>query len=78
MHMKKIIALLSVLALTLLASCGKAEETTEETTATGVEVEATVDTVDTMVETATGTEVESTEVVTEEELTEEAVEVEMN
>ena len=66
MLMKKLIALLSVLALTVLASCGKTE-VSEENTATGTEMENTIviedeatDVVEVTEEvtTATGTEVE--------------------
>lgn len=79
MHMKKIIALLSVLALTLLASCGKAEEVTEEVTATGTEMEVTVESTETTTtEEVVADEATAEDVVVEEELTEEATTVEMN
>ena len=84
--MKKLIALLSVLALTLLVSCGKNEATTtEETTATEV-VEMDVNTEATTEETATDATTEAAAEVNEEiategtttEVTTDAAKVEMN
>lgn len=83
MLMKKLIALLSVLALTLLASCGKTEvETTvDETVPANVEVEIdetleidAEDVVPTEDTTSTDTTVEAT---TDVEVTASGVEVEM-
>jgi len=60
MLMKKLIAVLSVLALTVLASCGKTE-VVEEVTSTGTEMEST--------ETTEVLEMEVVEEVTTEETT---------